>query len=82
MVRRAGLGVQQHSDGWRAPLRLGLGTMQDPVRTSLAGANQDLKRLKVAKSQSVRTARALLSEMKQKNDATTATSTARRCVTQ
>ena len=36
----------------------------------------DLKRLKVAKSQSVRTAGALLSEMKQKNDATTATSTA------
>ena len=40
MVRRAGLGVQQHADGRRAPLRLGLGTTQDPVRTSLAAANR------------------------------------------
>ena len=67
MVEHAGSGVQQHSDGWRARPRLGLGTMQGPVRLTFASANEDLKRLKAAKQQSVSAAWALLSEMRQEN---------------
>ena len=65
--RHAFSGVQRHSDGWRARMRLGLGTAQGRVRLTFDLANEDWSPFKGAEERSVGAARALLSEMRQEN---------------
>ena len=65
----AGMGVQRHSDGWRARLRLGAGRANGSVRFAQEWANEDFARLKAAKEQSVGAAQVLLQKMAQDNGA-------------